>query len=189
MQRYTKDQIAQRLSDTLRDFNTHSNTQVGYPANLDHDYSDIQPFLQHSGNNIGDPFQGSNYRANTHDFEREVIADFTELFHLEPEKAWGYVTSGGTEGNLYGLFMARETHPTGTVYFSQDTHYSIPKAVRILGMKSVTVRSQPNGQTDYQDLKTRLALNTKEEPAIIVANIGTTMKGAVDDLRSINAIL
>ena len=163
-------------------------TQVGYPVNQDFDYSDLYPILQYSANNVGDPFQGTNFRINTHDIEREVIADFAGLMHLEPEHAWGYVTSGGTEGNMYGLYIGRELYPDGTVYFSQDTHYSVVKLLRLLNMRSVMIRSQQNGEMDYDDLRESLRVNP-DSSAIIVANIGTTMKGAVDNLDNIREIL
>ena len=188
MQRRTPDDTRNRLKDILNTFNTEAPTQVGYPANQDFDYSVLYPFLQYSGNNIGDPFQGTNFRLNTHDIEREVINTFAGLTHLDQEQAWGYVTSGGTEGNMYGLFMGRELHPNGTVYFSQDTHYSVVKLLRLLGMPSVMIRSQEHGEIDYEDLHESLRVNP-DDPAIIVANIGTTMKGAIDNLDNIREIL
>ena len=177
-----------RLEAILEGFEAAAQTQVGYPVNQDHDYSDLLPILQYSANNIGDPFQGSNYRANTHDIEREVIAYFADLMRLEQEQAWGYVTSGGTEGNMYGLYMGRETFPGGTVYFSQDTHYSVVKLLRLLNIRNVMIRSQGNGEIDYDDLRETLSVN-RGVPAIIIANIGTTMKGAVDDLDRIRETL
>ena len=188
MQSQLPDHAKKRLNDLLDAFTDAAPTQVGYPVNQEFDYSDLYPFLQYSANNVGDPFQGTNFRINTHDIEREVIADFAGLMHLEPEHAWGYVTSGGTEGNMYGLYIGRELYPDGTVYFSQDTHYSVVKLLRLLNMRSVMIRSQQNGEMDYDDLRESLRVNP-DSSAIIVANIGTTMKGAVDNLDNIREIL
>ena len=188
MQTTIPDEARARLEAIIEGFEAAAQTQVGYPVNQDHDYSDLLPMLQYSANNIGDPFQGSNFRMNTHDIEREVIAYFADLMRLEQEQAWGYVTSGGTEGNMYGLYMGRETFPDGTVYFSQDTHYSVVKLLRLLNIRNVMIRSQGNGEIDYEDLRETLSVN-RGVPAIIVANIGTTMKGAVDDLDRIRETL
>ena len=177
-----------RLRELLDSFEDMAKSQVGYPVNQDFDYSDLWPFLQYSANNVGDPFQGSNFRINTHEIEREVISTFADLMHLEQDQAWGYVTSGGTEGNMYGLYMGRELFPTGTVYFSQDTHYSVVKLLRVLNMRNIMIKSQDNGEMDYEDLRETIRVN-RDTPAIIVANIGTTMKGAVDDLDRIREIL
>ena len=183
-----KNRTKNRLNDILNTFADAALSQVGYPANQDFDYSELLPFLQYAGNNIGDPFQGSNFRLNTHDIEREVIATFADLMHLEQKQAWGYVTSGGTEGNMHGLFMGRELFPNGTVYFSQDTHYSVLKILHLLNMQSTMIRSLDNGEMDYNDLYESVQANP-HTPAIIVANIGTTMKGAIDRLDKIKEIL
>ena len=187
-QKTIPDEARARLEAIIEGFQAAAQTQVGYPVNQDYDYSDLLPILQFSANNIGDPFQGSNFHMNTHDIEREVIAYFADLMRLEQEQAWGYVTSGGTEGNMYGLYMGRETFPGGTVYFSQDTHYSVVKLLRLLNIRNVMIRSRDNGEIDYYDLRETLSVN-RGVPAIVVANIGTTMKGAVDDLDRIRETL
>ena len=182
------EQAQARLDELLRTFEAEAAVQVGYPSNQDYDYTELLPFLRYSANNVGDPFQGSNYRLNTHEIEQEVITRFADLMTLDREEAWGYVTSGGTEGNMYGLYMGRETFPEGTVYFSQDTHYSVVKLLRLLNIQNVMIRSQDNGEMDYLDLRETVRRNP-DTPPIIVANIGTTMKGAVDDLGAIRNVM
>ena len=177
-----------RLAALQQSFEEASGYMLGYPANFDFDYDEILPFLKYSANNVGDPFHGTNYRVNSHEFEREVVRRFAQLMHLNPDDAWGYVTTGGTEGNMYGLYMARELHPQGIVYFSQDTHYSILKIMQVLNMRNIMIKSLDNGEIDYDDLYETIRIN-RDVPVIIMANIGTTMKGAVDDLPKIRDIL
>jgi histidine decarboxylase len=163
-------------------------TNVGYPCNQDFDFSELFRFLKFSFNNVGDPFGSSNYRLNTMEFEREVVADFAR-FAQAPEGAWwGYVTSGGTEGNMYGLYVARELFPDGICYFSEDTHYSVAKILRLQHTRNIMIKSQPDGQMDYDDLRETLRIH-RDVPPIIFANVGTTMKGAVDDLATIRGIM
>ncbi len=162
--------------------------QAGYPANLAYDYSALTPFLRYSLNNIGDPFHESNYQVNTRAIEREVVATFADLMHLPADEAWGYVTSGGTEGNMYGLYLARKLHPDGIVYFSQDTHYSVLKNLSVLNMRNIMIKSQENGELDYDDLYETVRIH-RDTPVIVMANIGTTMKGAIDDLTRVRGIL
>ncbi len=176
------------LKDLLRFFETASRRQVGYPTNLDFDYSALLPFLQYAANNVGDPFHASNYASNSHEIEREVIHTFADLMRLPRDEAWGYVTSGGTEGNMYGLYMGREAFPDGVVYFSQDAHYSVVKILRLLKVRNIMIKSQPNGEIDYDDLHETIRIN-RDVPVIFMANIGTTMKGAVDDVTRVRAIL
>ncbi|WP_050026995.1 histidine decarboxylase [Verrucomicrobium sp. BvORR034] len=175
------DALRERL-DELRPRN------IGYPCNQDFDFEDLFPFLAYSINNVGDPFGSSNYRLNTQDFEREVVTEFARMTHAPENGWWGYVTAGGTEGNMYGLYVARELHPKSICYFSEDTHYSVAKILRLQHTRNIMLKSQPNGEMDYSDLRETLRIH-RDVPPIIFANIGTTMKGAVDNLHKIRAIL
>ncbi len=161
---------------------------MGYPTNQGFDFSDLFRFLEFSINNVGDPFHSTNYRLNTMEFEREVLADFARLTRAPEDEWWGYVTSGGTEGNMYGLYVARELFPEGICYFSEDTHYSVAKVLRLQHTRNIMIKSQADGQMDYDDLRETLRIH-RDVPPIIFANIGTTMKGAVDDLAKIRVIL
>ncbi|MFM4703722.1 histidine decarboxylase [Aeromonas bivalvium] len=162
----------------------HQYFNVGYPEAADFDYSALNRFLSFSINNCGDWSQQSNYLLNSFDFEREVIQFFAALFCIPAELGWGYVTNGGTEGNMFGCYLARELFPEATLYYSKETHYSVAKIIRLLRMKSSMVDSQPNGEMDYDDLIKRIRLDGERHP-IIFANIGTTMKGAVDNIVTI----
>ena len=160
---------------------------LGYPSNISCDYSELFDFFKLPLNNVGDPYGKSLYQVQTHKIERQVVEYFAKLYHISPREAWGYVTHGGTEGNLYGLYLARERFPNGVVYFSEDTHYSVPKIVHLLGIKHITVKSQASGEMDYEDLE-HLLKTHRDQPAIVLCNIGTTMKGAVDQPEKITKI-
>ncbi|CAI8044086.1 Histidine decarboxylase, partial [Geodia barretti] len=181
-------QTQERLNGLLRDFESLKLQQVGYPCNQNFDYSALLPFLSYCPNNVGDPFHDSNFRSNTHEMEREVVGLFADMMHLSRDDAWGYVTSGGTEGNMYGLYIGREMFPDGVVYFSQDTHYSVVKILRVLKSRNIMIKSQDSGEIDYEDLYETIRIN-RDSPVIFIANIGTTMKGAVDDVGRVRKIL
>ncbi|MGK0190708.1 MAG: histidine decarboxylase [Verrucomicrobiales bacterium] len=177
-----------RLDVLFEQFSELSPRSVGYPCNQAWDYSELFRFLQFAANNVGDPFEGSNYSINSHEIEREVVEDFGRFTEANPEDFWGYVTNGGTEGNMYGLYLARELFPQGIVYFSEDTHYSVTKILRLQHTRNIMLKSQDNGELDYDDLRESVRLN-RDTPPIVFANIGTTMKGAVDDLSTIRQIM
>ena len=161
---------------------------MGYPAAKDLDGSLLAECLNLPLNNIGDPFAEGTWRVDSREFEREVLDFFAEMLRAPVGNWWGYVTNGGTEGNLYGLYLARELYPDGMVYFSQDTHYSVSKNVHFLKMRHIMIRSQPNGEIDYEDLLETLKLH-RDSPPIIFANIGTTMTEARDDIARIRNMI
>lgn len=161
---------------------------VGYPLSKDYDYSELYHFLDISINNIGDPFEDNTYRVQTHGMEREIIAFFARLFRANPRDFWGYVTNGGSESNLYGLYLAREMYPKGIVYYSESTHYSVRKNIHLLNVPSIVIRAQENGEMDYEDFENTLRFN-RHKPAIVLTTFGTTMTEAKDDIGRVHQIL
>lgn len=147
-------------------------------------YEDLARFLKFTINNVGDPFMKSNYLLNSMDLELEVLRFFASLFKINDY--WGYVTNGGTEGNMFGLYLAREKFPEGIVYYSEDTHYSIRKTTKILRFDNCLISSLRNGEINYDDLKSKLVVS---KPAVLNLNIGTTMKGAIDNVEKVLSIL
>ncbi|NKI26953.1 histidine decarboxylase [Arenibacter sp. 6A1] len=178
----------QRIEEIYNRIKKNSTSFLGYPLAKDFDYSEFAPFLNVCINNIGDPESASTLSIDTKDVEREVVSFFADMLSSNIEDVWGYVTNGGTEGNLYGLYMARESFRNGIVYYSEATHYSVKKNLHLLNIDNIVVRSQDNGEIDYSDLETLLSYN-RNKPAIFFLNIGTTMTEAIDDLDKIKDII
>ena len=163
---------------------------LGYQTNQKLDYeTDLKPYLNFLCNNLGDPFQNGNFTVNTKWMERAVLDYYAALWNArwphdptDPDSYWGYVlTMGSSEGNLYGMWNARdylagkflmedpaaqveaqrasqngevravprrllyqqarasEENPnayTPIAFYSEDTHYSIIKAMRVLEIKT-----------------------------------------------------
>ena len=89
---------------------------------------------------------------------------------------------------MYGLYLARELFPEGICYFSEDTHYSVAKVLRLQHTRNIMLKAQGNGELDYDDLRETIRIH-RDMPPIIFANIGTTMKGVCDNLAVIRAVL
>ncbi len=176
--------------EVLENFNNYVKQQTafhfGYPYNLEFDNSELKKFLDYSINNLGDPFEPSNYGVHSRFFEIKVLNFFAELWKIE--NFWGYVTNSGTEGNLQALIVARENFPDGILYTSKATHYSILKASRFYRMKINLIPANFNGEIKLNLLRDEIMKN-KEKPVILNLNVGTTVKGAVDDIRGAIDIL
>ncbi len=160
---------------------------LGYPENQNMQYGDL---LHNFGlfeaciDNVGDPFSDSLYKINSFEFEKEVIGFFAKMYDLD--EYWGYVTACGTEGNICGVYAGRNLYPNGILYYSKDSHYSIAKAAKLLRLEERVIGSLENGEMDYADFASKIDAS---KPAIINANIGTTMKGAIDNLDQIEDVL
>lgn len=178
----------QRLNEYLEAMRARNPYALGYPMAKDCKPAILREFLGMTLNNMGDPFGGSTYGLNSKEFEVEVIDFYAQYFRAPADDYWGYVTSGGSEGNLFALNTARELLPDAIVLSSDASHYSIAKSCRMLRMDYAAIATQANGEIDYDRLAERAkALHSRA--TIVVANVGTTMTEAKDDVRRIRQIL
>ncbi|CAI9087572.1 OLC1v1021679C1 [Oldenlandia corymbosa var. corymbosa] len=174
-----------RYVKTLAERTKH---QLGYQLNLDLDYGDLNQLLNFHINNAGDPFVEGNLGIHSRQFEVGVLDWFAGMWEIEKDEYWGYITGGGSEGNLHGILVGRELFPEGILYASRESHYSVFKAARICRVECVKVETLVTGKIDTADFKKKLAMN-RDKPAIVNVNIGTTVKCAVDDLDRVIKIL
>ncbi|KAL5069744.1 hypothetical protein RYX36_020631, partial [Vicia faba] len=96
------DALITRYAHTLTNYSLRN---LGYPTNQDFNYEALAPLLQFHLNNAGDPFLGSSFSLNSMKFEVRVLDWFAKLWEIEKNEYWGYVTTGGTEGNLHGILV------------------------------------------------------------------------------------
>jgi aromatic-L-amino-acid decarboxylase len=115
-----------------------------------------------------------------------------------PETAGGILTSGGSLSTLSAIVAARETRlpddfSRGTLYISEETHYCVPKAARIAGFRDWQIRRI--GVDARRRIDTRALAHAVDvdrikglKPFLIIANVGTTNTGAIDDIPRVLAI-
>lgn len=180
---HEKERIFSEFEDYIKD---RTKFHLGYPYNLDFKYEELSRFFKYSINNLGDPFDESNYGVHSRKFELEILDFFSKLWKIYDY--WGYVTNSGTEGNLQAILVARENFPDGILYSSAESHYSIFKAAHFYRMEAKSIPTSFDGCIKLDLLKKEI-LKNKEKPVIINANIGTTVKGAVDNINGIIEIL
>lgn len=167
----------------------HLKTFLGYPCNTSYDYTDVLPYFKYNVNNVGCPFTDGTYKVNTKQVEREVLEFFADLWGINFTNTWGYITSAGTEGNLQGLYVGRECLGRNCVFYtSKESHYSLFKIARILCLDLCVINTTDNGEIDYEHFETKLLENINK-PVLINVNLGTTMKGAIDNTSKIYNIL
>ena len=185
----TPEAVREELQRLRAEMHQRRRTAIGIPTNLAASYADVLRELSDVFlNNIGDVFVERKRSFSTQVYERRVLEYFAGFYGLGADDWWGYTTPGSTEGNLSGLWLARERFPQATLFYSADSHYSLNKIARLLRMDSRVVPTQPNGEMDYAEFD-RLLERRDAVPVIISLNIGSTMKGAIDDLDGVTALL
>ncbi|MBO8198547.1 histidine decarboxylase [Streptomyces smyrnaeus] len=177
--------LLRALADEMRRAQDY---MVGFPVNLDFDYRDLAQYLAVHGNNAGSPCASTDYHLHSKYFERAVVDFFAQLAGAPAGGAFGYMTNGGTESNLFGAYLGRERHPDAVLYASARAHYSVPKIARILRMEYVGVATDETGAMDLSAFRSACQQH-RTKAAMVVATIGSTEEGAVDDLRGIHRVL
>ena len=174
------------------------NRLLGYPINMNTPpgaFFEWRKELFRAGigefayNNVGNPFKESSISYNTHDFEREVIREFGKVFDFPGDDTWGFLSHSGTDSNMHGMYMGKtllkgRTGVLPKAYFTREAHYSVQILRDLLGLEWVMVGTLPDGGMDSEDLAEKLAENS-DFPALVVATVGTTFKGAIDRLDAI----
>ncbi|GLI60631.1 hypothetical protein VaNZ11_002828 [Volvox africanus] len=180
--------IAEMIDNYMKKLAERTHHHMGYPYNLEFDYGLLEGLTKFSINNLGDPFIESNYGVHSREFEVGVLNWFARLWEIDEEEYWGYITTCGTEGNLHGILVGRENFPDGIMYASAESHYSVFKAARMYRMQAEKISTLESGEINYDELKAALIAN-QGKPAVLNLNIGTTVKGAVDDLDRVLEVL
>lgn len=138
--------------------------------------------------------------------ERYIVEAYGVKMGYAPESVDGTFCTAGAESNLTALQCALNHHfptvsKTGVlnldkrprIYCSSESHHSIVKAARTIGLGSDSVREIAVGP----DLKMDLVMLTRQiendqsdglQPFLVVATAGTTGAGVIDDINKISDI-
>jgi len=126
--------------------------------------------------------------------ERGVIRWLARTCGL-PSTAGGLFVSGGSMANLTALVAARhallqDQTDGATVYFSDQTHSSVERALRVIGVLPEQLRKLPsdeNFRLSIQSLREAIANDRANglRPFCVIANAGTTNTGATDPLNDL----
>jgi glutamate/tyrosine decarboxylase-like PLP-dependent enzyme len=133
--------------------------------------------------------------------EEASLKWLSKMFGYASEKSGGNLTTGGTEANIEALWIAREKVLDGQhtdvfentqpmyVFVSDQRHYSIDKACKMLGLQLITVKSR-NFKVDLHDLDEKVwkVKMNNGLPVAIIGIAGETETGMVEDLQGIAKI-
>jgi len=138
------------------------------------------------------PFAGNWLEGSgTSQIELVTIDWLREMCGL-PETTGGLFVSGGSMANLTALATARRARldnqsENAVIYFSDQTHNSVEKALRVIGFAREQIRTLPSDEDfrlQVESLRQAVAEDRAagKQPFCVIANAGTTNTGAVDPL-------
>jgi aromatic-L-amino-acid/L-tryptophan decarboxylase len=128
--------------------------------------------------------------------ELTTIEWLCELLQF-PKGSGGLFVSGGSAANMMSLAVARNVMlgnniTNATAYFSDQTHSSVAKGLRILGFQPHQIRKIPSDEKyrlPMEALRQYIAADRLKGlvPFCVIANAGTTNAGAIDPLPELSA--
>lgn len=139
--------------------------------------------------------------------EQQVLGWLAELLGF-PAGSSGVLVGGGTEANLLGLCVARNTRagfdvrsaglqggdqPELVVYASTETHYWVEKSCEVLGLGRRALRRLPCDAAFRIEVSAlRAAIQADRQrgarPLCVVGTAGTVNTGATDSLEALAAL-
>lgn len=140
--------------------------------------------------------------------EQRMVNELCKLFDY-PAHADGVMTSGGTQGNVMALLIARdrfiwnryqhhvqrdglpECASKLRIIASKRSHFTVEKAASIMGLGQKAVVKVPTNVDGTMDMRQLVATIQQLQadgliPFAVVGTAGTTDHGAIDDLVQIN---
>ena len=187
----------QKLDEWTETWKTGQQTYFGYPVNQQSEMREFYEWYMATGmdivnlNNAGDPMTDSPWKMSSQAFERDVIEYFAPLYGFDLSNVWGIVTHSGTDGNNHGIYfganyLKNKTKLEPVVYVSDEAHYSNMRLAHLQNLEMRLIKSDAMGRMIPEELEK--ALDTSR-PVLIVYAMGSTFKGAIDDMSALNAVL
>lgn len=116
----------------------------------------------------------------TSDMEKESVAEIANMFGWKNHL--GHLTGGGTIANLEALWIAGEISPNKKIAASNQAHYTHKRISHVLKLQFEEIPVNNEGRMDCNYLEEKLK---EGNIGTVVATIGTTAVGAVDELKNI----
>jgi len=138
-----------------------------------------EAYIKFLETNLGDPelFPG------TKQIESKLIQFIKELLNA-PKNATGQIVSGGTEGNITAMWIAKKHSDKREIILSKSAHFSFQKIASLMDMKLVTVPLTKEYTMDATKITDKITKNT----AAILGIAGSTELGTIDPIPELSDI-
>jgi len=136
-------------------------------------------YYQFLETNIGDPglFPG------TKEIEKKFLTFILKLLNA-PHTASGHIVSGGTEGNISAMWIAKQLTGKKEIILPSSAHFSFEKIASMMNMKLVSIPLTEQHTMDISQIKKHINNNT----AAIIGIAGTTDVGTIDPIPELSEV-
>lgn len=121
--------------------------------------------------NTGDP----ELYPGTKEIEAKYHLFILKLLNA-PKSSKGQIVSGGTEGNITAMWLAKQLSGKKEIIIPENAHFSFEKIASIMDMKLISIPLTKDFIMDIKKIKNKITKNT----AAIVGIAGSTELGTID---------
>ena len=173
-----KDIIKELNSFKKRDYSFSDGHILGSMCSAPHPIA-REVYIKFLETNLGDPelFPGIKQ------IESKLIQFIKELLHA-PKNAAGQIVSGGTEGNITAMWIAKKLSGKKEIILPQSAHFSFQKIASLMDMKLVSVPLTKQYTLDFTKVNGKITKDT----AAVLGIAGSTELGTIDPLPELSDI-
>lgn len=159
-----------------RDFSFSSGRILGSMCTVPHPIA-RETYMQFLETNLGDPelFPG------TKEIESKYLLFISELLHA-PRSSAGHIVSGGTEGNITAMWLAKKISGKKEILLPKSAHFSFQKIASLMEMKLIEIPVTQEYVVDVAKLRKKISPST----AAIVGLAGSTELGTIDPIPDLS---
>jgi tyrosine decarboxylase/aspartate 1-decarboxylase len=136
-------------------------------------------YIKFLESNLGDPelFPG------TKEIESRLLKFILELLNA-PKSANGQIVSGGTEGNITAMWLAKRLTKKNEIIIPKSAHFSFQKIASLMDMKLIHVPLNDKYYMDISKVKNKICNKT----AAVLGIAGSTELGTIDPIPELSEI-
>ncbi len=161
-----------------RDFSFASGRILGSMCAQPHPIA-REAYIRFLETNLGDPELCPGTKA----IEERFIVFLRGLLHV-PKSGTGLIVSGGTEGNITAMWLAKQLTGKKEVILPRSAHFSFAKIASLMNLKLVEVPLTKEYTLDLHGLKK----NIRNTTAGVVGVAGSTELGTIDPIKELGEV-
>jgi tyrosine decarboxylase/aspartate 1-decarboxylase len=138
-----------------------------------------EAYIQFLETNLGDP----ELCPGTKEIESRFIAFISKLLHA-PNTSTGQIVSGGTEGNITAMWIAKQLSRKKEVILPKSAHFSFQKLASLMDIRLIEI---PLTNEYIMDI-TKMKKAIHKEIAAVIGVVGSTELGTIDSIPELSDI-
>ncbi len=159
-----------------RDFRFSDGHVLGSMCTVPHPIA-REAYMQFLETNIGDP----ELCPGSKEIESRYLAFISTLLHA-PKTSIGQIVSGGTEGNITAIWIAKQLSKKKEILLPTSAHFSFQKIASLMDVKLVEIPVTNKYEMDVSQVKKKIRKTT----AAVVGLAGSTELGTIDPIPELS---